>query len=152
MTLCAGPDQCELVVVPLERRFVRTACRCSLCQFQAAAHTEVELSARCTRIILNGQVDLDLFARRNLIDIRVAGRIGCSIRNQVVDNRSGRRLCSRTAAVRAVRRTGSAVSHDQLDAVEFVRDIRHFVDAALRTHADALGVVLVQIDSIGCTV
>ena len=144
VTVFTGPDQSAVIGIPLEICAVGIALRRSLGKRELAVEAEVELCAGCTGVIGNRQVHRDLVAGLDIVGIGRTGGVACSVRNHVVNDRSARSLFA--CGIR------SAVAHDQLDAVELVRNIIHFRDTSLRTHADALRVVLVQINSIGRTV
>ena len=133
----AGPDQCAVVRIPLKRRFVRVARCCSLGEIQLAVHAEVQLCACGARIVLDGQVDLDLLSGFDLVDIRIAGGVRCTVRYKVVDDCIGR-----------IASAAAAVCYIELQVIELKRNVADFIDAALRPDAHIALAVFVQSDRI----
>ena len=140
MTVLAGPDQRLRIRAVLESAVVGIALSGSA--DGQLSEIEIKLAACSAGVVLDGQVHSELIAGLDIVGVRIAGGVGCTGRLKVIKNRTGRSSFAGG--------TGTAAAHNELDAVELIRDVLCLGHAALRTHADALGVVFVQINRIGC--
>ena len=108
MAFRAGPDQCAVVRIPLERCFIRVAgCR-SLCEIQLLIESQVQRCTRRALVVGNRQVELHLFARLHIHGVCPAAAVLHElVKDRVCRNRHGRIATDiRLRRIRRCRRRG----------------------------------------------